>query len=192
MGNLHVAVFFLCDRLVNLQPFFVHSQLHGVEAAPWDLVMQTRKGNVAGATSGASSGPPTSPPLLCCCCRAAVVVLRSLCVSTLLEVGNVHVAFFYYVTDLTTFLTIRSVGFGNADEKGQRCWCYERCFFWSADVAAAAVLLLLRCCSCATLIMYVCLCFVLFPSCAVSPWSWELRIHPPTKNYSSTAVCPHR
>ena len=80
MGNLHVAVFFLCDRLVNLQPFFVHSQLHGVEAAPWDLVMQTRKGNVAGATSGASSGPPTSSPLLCCCCCAAVVVLRSSCV----------------------------------------------------------------------------------------------------------------
>ena len=79
MGNLHVAVFFLCDRLVNLQPFFVHSQLHGVEAAPWDLVMQTRKGNVAGATSGASSRPPTSPPLLCCCCCAAVVVLSPSC-----------------------------------------------------------------------------------------------------------------
>ena len=36
---------------------------------------------------------------------------------------------------------------------------------------------LLCCCSCATLIMYVCLCFV-FPSCAVSPWSWELCMHP--------------
>ena len=45
--------------------------------------MKTRKGNVAGATSGASSGPPTSPPLLCCCCCAAVVVLRSSCVSAL-------------------------------------------------------------------------------------------------------------
>ena len=40
-----------------------HSQLNGVEAAPWDLIMQTRKGNVASATSGASSGPPTSPAL---------------------------------------------------------------------------------------------------------------------------------
>ena len=72
--------FFLCDKPVNLQIFFGHSQLHRVEAAPWDLVMQTRKGNVAGATSGASSGPPTSSPLLCCCCCAAVVVLRSSCV----------------------------------------------------------------------------------------------------------------
>ena len=52
----------------------------------------------------------------------------------------------------------------------------------------------LCCCSCATLIMYVCLCFV-FPSCAVSPWSWELYMHPPTKIYSSspatTAVWSH-
>ena len=51
-------------------------------AALWDLViMQTRKGNVAGATSGASFGPPTSTPLPFCCCCAAVVVLRSSCVS---------------------------------------------------------------------------------------------------------------
>ena len=50
------------------------------------------------------------------------------------------------------------MGFGDANEKGQRCWCYERCFFWSADVAAAAVLLLLLCCyGRATLMM--CLCF---------------------------------
>ena len=52
--------FFLCDKPVNLQIFFGHSQLHRVEAAPWDLVMQTRKGNVAGATSGASSDAATS------------------------------------------------------------------------------------------------------------------------------------
>ena len=26
------SFFFLCDRRVNLRPFFVHSQLHGVEA----------------------------------------------------------------------------------------------------------------------------------------------------------------
>ena len=63
--------------------YYDHSHLHGVEAAPWDLVMQTRKGNVACATSAASSGPPTSPPLLCCCFCAAVVVLRSTCVSAL-------------------------------------------------------------------------------------------------------------
>ena len=58
-----------------------------------------RKGNVAGATSGASSGPPTSPPLLCCCCCAPVVVLRLSCVSLLctpklcsftLELAAVH------------------------------------------------------------------------------------------------------
>ena len=66
---------------------------------------------------------------------------------------------FFFFLDLTIFLPSRSVGFGNVDEKGQRCWCYERCFFWSADVVAAVVLLLLCCCSCATLIM--CLCFVL-------------------------------
>ena len=86
------------------------------------------------------------------------------------------------------------MGFGNnADEKGQRCWCYERCFFWSADVDAAAVLLLLCCCSCATLIM--CLCFV-FPSCAVSSWRWELCMHPPTKSpvlllCGSTCIVAH-
>ena len=52
--------------------------------------------------------------------------------------------FFFYVTDLSTFnlslYTRNSTvwkGFGDANEKGQRCWCYERCFFWSADVAAA-------------------------------------------------------
>ena len=58
-----------------------------------------RKGNVTGATSGASSGPPTLPPLLCCCCCSAVVVRRSSCVSLLcipklysftLELGAVH------------------------------------------------------------------------------------------------------
>ena len=49
----------------------------------------------------------------------------------------------------------RSVGFGNADEKEQRCWCYEWCFFWPADVATAAVLLRPCCRSCATLTMYV-------------------------------------
>ena len=47
--------------------------------------MQTRKGNVAGATSGASSGLPTSPPLLCCllllcCCSCATLIM---CVSAL-------------------------------------------------------------------------------------------------------------
>ena len=60
--------------------------------------MQTRKGNVAGATSGAFSGLPMSPPLFCCCC-AALVVLPSSCVSLLripkvysftLELGAVH------------------------------------------------------------------------------------------------------
>ena len=40
-------------------------------------------------------------------------------------------------------------------ERAKRCWCYKRCFFWSADVATAAVLLLPCCCSCATLIMCV-------------------------------------
>ena len=148
-------------------PFCVHSQLHGVEATPWNLVtMQTRKGNVAGATSGASSGAPTSSPLLCCCCCAAVVVLWSthcgcatntliMCLCFVLEVGNVHVAFFFFLPDLTIFLPSPSVGFGNVDEKGQRCWCYERCFFWSADVAAAAVLLPLCCCCCAAVVVVV-------------------------------------
>ena len=101
-------------------------------------------------------------------CCATVVVLRSSCVFALCQVGNVHVAFVFNVTDLATFLCTyydhsqlhgrcgsRSVGFGHVDEKRQRCWCYERCFCWSADVAAAAVLLLLCCCSCATLIMCV-------------------------------------
>ena len=37
------------------------------------------KGNVAGATSGASCGPPTSPPLLCCCSCATLIM----CVSAL-------------------------------------------------------------------------------------------------------------
>ena len=39
------------------QPLYHHSQLNGprCEAAPWDLVTHTRKGNVARATSGASS-----------------------------------------------------------------------------------------------------------------------------------------
>ena len=47
---------------------------------PWDLVMPTTMGDVAGATTGVSSGPPTSPALMCCCCCAAVVVVRSSCV----------------------------------------------------------------------------------------------------------------
>ena len=58
------------------------------------------------------------------CCAAAAVLLSCatliMCLCFVLEVGNVHVVFFY-VTDLTTFLPSRSVGFGNADEKGQRC-----------------------------------------------------------------------
>lgn len=47
------------------KPPYDHSKRHG-EAAPWDLVMQTRKGNVAGATvnsvasSGAATGASTS------------------------------------------------------------------------------------------------------------------------------------
>ena len=75
----------------------------------------------------------------------------------LLCVGNVHIACSFLLTDLTTFFqaTLCSVGFGNVDEKGQRCGCYERCFFLSADVADAAVLLLLCCCSCATRIVCV-------------------------------------
>ena len=71
VGNLHVAFFAFFDR--PDKSFF--------QAALWGLVMQTKKVNVASATSGASSGPPTSPPLLFCCCCAAVVVLRSSCVS---------------------------------------------------------------------------------------------------------------
>ena len=170
-----------------------------MEAAPWDLVIQTRKGNVTGATSGASSGPPTLPPLLCCrcCCAAAavlaaVVVLRSSCVSALCkEVGNVHVKHFFNMTDLTTFfLPSISVGFCNADEKGQRCWWYERCFFWPAHVTASAVLLAAAVLLFLRYAHHVCLCFV-FPSCAVSPWSWELCMPPPTKICSSIAVWSH-
>ena len=53
---------------------------------------------------------------------------------------------------------------------------------------------LLCCCSCATLIMYACLCFE-FPSCSISPWSWELCMYR-TKIYSTstsatTAVWSH-
>ena len=40
------VVMVTCNEPVNLQPLFVHSQLHGVEAAPWNLVMQTRKGTL--------------------------------------------------------------------------------------------------------------------------------------------------
>ena len=63
--------------------FYVTDQTTFLPSRAVGFVMQTRKGKVAGATSGASSGPPTSPPLLCCCCCAAVVVLRSSCVSAL-------------------------------------------------------------------------------------------------------------
>ena len=37
----------------------------------------------------------------------------------MLEVGNVHVAFFSFFDRLAIFLPSRSVGFGKADEKGQ-------------------------------------------------------------------------
>ena len=78
--------------------FFWRTSQSFFQAALRDLVMQTRKGNVAGATSGAFSGLPMSPPLFCCCC-AALVVLPSSCVSLLripkvysftLELGAVH------------------------------------------------------------------------------------------------------
>ena len=72
--------------------------------------------------------------LLLCCCSCATLIM---CLCFVLEVGNVHVAFFFK-TDLTTFLPSRSEGFGNADER-----------------ATLLVLLLLCCCSCATLIMCV-------------------------------------
>ena len=49
----------------------------------------------------------------------------------------------------------------------------------SGSTATAATSAARRCCCYAILIM--CPCFVL-PSCAVSPWSWELCMHPPTKN----------
>ena len=84
VGNVHIAVlFFLCYRPITFLCTYDHSQIHGVKAAPWDLVMRTRKDDVAGATSGAYSSLPTLPPLHCYCCCAAEVVLRSSCVSLL-------------------------------------------------------------------------------------------------------------
>ena len=89
------AVFFSVTDLSTFLRTYDHSQFHGVEPTPWDLVMQTRKGIVAGATSGAFSGPPTSPPLLCCCCCcrcAAVVVLRSSVSALCSLVAQFHLA----------------------------------------------------------------------------------------------------
>ena len=141
------------------------------------------RANVAGATSGASSGLPTSPTPMCSCCCADVVVLCSsplllllllcccgratntliMCLCFVLDVGNVHVAFFFLFFNRpdslfskplcgiwqcrqgTTLLVLRAVLL-LVRRRRRRC------------CAAAAVLLLLCCCccsSCATLIMCV-------------------------------------
>ena len=73
-----LQLFYLRDRrvkLFNLSLCTRNSTVWSHSVGFGDV--PTRKGNFAGATSGASSDPPTLSPLLCCCCCcAAVVVLR--------------------------------------------------------------------------------------------------------------------
>ena len=153
------------------------------------------KGNAAGATSGASSGQPASLPLLCCCSCATLIMYVCLCfvfpscaVSPWSSELCMHPPTIIYIQQFHSYFCcvvppgVTVVHFRKTQANGNVAGATS-----GASSGPPTSPPLLCCCSCATLIMYVCFCFV-FPSCAVSPWSWELCMHPPTKIYSSAAV----
>ena len=159
------SFFSMMRQTCQPSPLYDHSQLHDRQAAS---------------------------SRLCCCC-AAVIYAHHVCVSLLcipklcscftLELRAVHASSHKNLQQFYCFVVPPVVAhLKKTQAKGNAAGATS-----GASSGQPASLPLLCCCSCATLIMYVCLCFV-FPSCAVSSWSWELCMHLPTKIYSSSTA----
>ena len=142
--------FSMMRQICQPSPLYDHSQLHDRQAAP---------------------------SRLCCCCAAGVVLYaHHVCVSLLcipklcscftLELRAVHASSHKNLQQFYCFVVPPVVAhLKKTQAKGNVAVATS-----GASSGPPTSLPLLSCCSCATLIMYVCLCFV-FPSCAVSPWS---------------------
>ena len=153
-------LFFPYDRYVNLQPFFAHSQLHGVKPI-LGIWWYCKRERATLLVLRAVLHLVRRRRRRCCAAAAAAVLLWSCYVHyvSLLYVRGGHrscccfCSFFLWRTRQSFFqAALRDLVMQT--RRGNVAGATSGAFFWSADVAAA-VLLLLCCSRCVTLIMCI-------------------------------------